>query len=444
MKRVNSYVLGFSIAMGATVLIFLSFIISLFMSSQKYSNQLENVYKESLYQLVQNVDDLQVDMSKFVATTSQPMQREILINIRTLCTLAVGNLNVLPMAQNKTTNINKFFNLVSGYSQSLIDKINSSKDISSEEYKNFESLFDQCNNIYYDLNNFVASTSYDYRVLSEVKFSSADDSVFSAGIASGDNPESELPTLIFDGPFAESVVAKNINGLSMNYLTKEECDAKVQDLLKYFEGYSFLYLGETNSKFETFNYVLSKDDHRLYVQITKRDGLLLNITSYGAGGGENITLDDAGDLGLECALNFGFENMEVVWGMENGNIAYINLAPVIDDVVYYPDLIKVKVDKRLGVVVGWDAVNYAYNHVERNEFVSEYGILEGESSLSPLLEVEFKRKVLIPNKYSGELFAYEYVCKWNDYTYYIYLDSQTGEEVKIMRMISTNTGDLLL
>lgn len=444
MKKVNSYVLGFSIAMSATVLIFLSFVISLFISSQKFSNQLENVYKESLYQLVQNVDDLQVDMSKFVATTSQPMQREILTNIRTLCTLAVGNLNVLPMAQNKTTNINKFFNLVSGYSQSLIDKINSNIDISSVEYKNFESLFDQCNNIYYDLNNFVASTSYDYRVLSEVKFSSADDSVFSAGIASGDNPESELPTLIFDGPFAESVIAKNINGLSMNYLTKEECDEKVQDLLKYFEGYSFEYSGETNSKFETFNYVLSKDGHRLYVQITKRDGLLLNITSYGAGGGENITLDDAGDLSLECALNFGFENMEVVWGMENGNIAYVNLAPVVNDVVYYPDLIKVKVDKRLGVVVGWDAVNYAYNHVERSEFVSAYGILEGEASLSPLLEVELKRKVLIPNKYSGEVFAYEYVCKWNDYTYYIYLDSQTGEEVKIMRMISTNTGDLLL
>lgn len=444
MKKINSYVFGFSIAMSAVVLIFLSFVISLFVSTQRYSTQLENVYKESLYQLVQNVDDLQVDMSKFVATTSEPLQREILTNIRTLCTLAVGNLNVLPISQNKTTNINKFFNLVSGYSQSLIDKINSNKNVSSEEYKNFESLFEQCNKIYYDLNNFVYSTDYDYRVLSEVKFTSADDSVFSAGIASGDNPESELPTLIFDGPFAESVVAKSINGLSMNYLSKEECDNRVKTMLEFFDGYNYIYSGETNSKFETFNYVLEKASHRIYLQITKRDGLLINLTSYGAGGDKNMSLDDAGDLSLECALNFGFENMEVVWGMENGNIAYINLAPVINDVVYYPDLIKVKVDKRLGVVVGWDAVNYAYNHVERSEFESEYGILEGEADLNPLLEVKFKRKVLIPNKYSGEMFAYEYVCEWNDYVYYIYLDSLTGNEVKIMRMISTNSGNLLL
>ena len=443
MKKFNSYLIGVSVSFIVVVCLFVSLVLSLFFSMKSYSTQLENAYKTSLYQLVQNIDDLQVDMSKLMATASSETQRELLINMRTSCTLAVNNLNTLPISSSKTSNLNNFFNMLSGYSQSLIEKINSNKKLGEGEFENIENLFNKSTILLFDINKFISSANYNYSILSEVKVSNEMDSSFSAGIANGDNPESDMPTLIYDGPFAESVTAKEIKGLSNNYLTYDECLSKAQELLGYFEGYELEFVGETNGKFETFNYYLKKDKNKIYVQLTKRDGLLLNITSYGKAEGDNISLDESKSVALQCAAEFGFEDLEVVWASENGNIVYVNLAPVIDGVIYYPDLIKVKVNKSIGVIVGWDAVNYAYNHVSRGDFESNFGIVEGESKLNPMLEVTEMKKCVIPNKYSGESFAYEYVCKWNDYTYYVYLSSLDFSELNIMRIISTNSGNLL-
>lgn len=444
MEKQRYYLIGISVSFISVVVLFIALIISLYVSMQKYSTQLENNYKSNLYQLVQNVDDLQVDMSKLIATSSKESQREILTNMRTSCTLAVGNLSVLPIASNKVESVNNFFNMVSGFSQSLIDKINNDKEIEDEEYSNIEKLFDKCTIFLYDMNEFVSKASFDYSILKDIDLSNENDSSFTAGVANGNNPESDMPTLIFDGPFAESVVAKEVKGLPEIVLTREECEERLDGILEYYSGYQVEYVGESNGELETYNFNLKNESHTLYTQITKRGGMLLNITSYGDGGKLKLSEGECREIVLNTAQLFGFENMQIVWGMENGNIFYFNLAPVVDDVIYYSDLIKVKIDKRLGVVIGWDSVNYAYNHVDRGLFKSKVGIVECSNKLNPLLTVKSMKKSLIPNKYSGEVFAYEYVCEWNDYTYYIYLDSQSGNELKIMRLISTNTGALLM
>ena len=73
------------------------------------------------------------------------------------------------------------------------------------------------------------------------------------------------------------------------------------------------------------------------------------------------------------ANNIGFENMESVWVEVHENVAYINLAPVENGVIMYPDIVKVKVDLTSQEIIGFEAVNYAFNHVERNfEFIISY------------------------------------------------------------------------
>lgn len=140
----------------------------------------------------------------------------------------------------------------------------------------------------------------------------------------------------------------------------------------------------------------------------------------------------------------GIDNMYEVWSQEVGDIVYINLAPIVDRTIYYPDLIKVKVHKKAGFVVGWEASNYAYNHVDRVAVSPEISFTEGQAKLSQLLEVKERNLCVIPNKYVGENYAYEYVCTWRNYTYYIYLDVKTGEELNIMRVVETSNGSLLM
>ena len=123
---------------------------------------------------------------------------------------------------------------------------------------------------------------------------------------------------------------------------------------------------------------------------------------------------------------------------------YVNLAPIENGVIYYPDLVKVKVDLVSGVVIGMDAKNYIYNHIERDAYSTKNSIVNGEDKLNDALVVVERNYAVIPNKYVGETNVFEYICKWKDYVYYIYLDCDTLEEIKIMRVVETTSGSLIL
>lgn len=135
--------------------------------------------------------------------------------------------------------------------------------------------------------------------------------------------------------------------------------------------------------------------------------------------------------------------MYIKYGMQSNNIVYINLAPIINHVIYYPDLVKVKVDKCAGVIA-LEGKNYWYNHIARDLDNINVTFDKAQNNLSKALTVNERNYALIPNKYSGETLTYEFVCTWKDYTYYVYIDVSTGEEVNIMRVIKTTSGDLII
>ena len=135
--------------------------------------------------------------------------------------------------------------------------------------------------------------------------------------------------------------------------------------------------------------------------------------------------------------------MYSVWSQKTGNVMYVNLAPIKNQVIHYSDLIKVKIDLSLGLVVGWEGTNYATNHKERT-FNSAIGILDAQEKVNKILTIKERNLTIIPDKYVGEINAYEFICTWKNYTYYIYIDSVTGKEVNILRVINTTNGSLLM
>ena len=95
-----------------------------------------------------------------------------------------------------------------------------------------------------------------------------------------------------------------------------------------------------------------------------------------------------------------------------------------------------------GNIVGWEATNYATNHKSRT-FTSKISMLTAQDKLSKILTIKERNYCIIPDKYIGEVSAYEFICSWKNYTYYIYIDSNTGAEANIMRVIDTTNGELL-
>lgn len=439
MKKTNKILIWLTTIFGTSMIIFLCLFLSFLSTSNTYKTQLENSYMKSFYEMVDNVNTLEVDLSKVVATNSVDSQRELLSGIYDACRLGVNNINVLPISNEKLTEINSLLNKTGGFAYSLLLSNYKGNTISAEDFEQINSLYARVREMQYDLNEYMSKLQYDYSILDDVDFDSGDASEFSGGIVGVESSSSSVPSLIYDGPFSDSVLNKEIVGLPDIMYTLDQVE---ENLHKIFTGFAIYYTGDTVGKFETYNFDV-KGDIDLYVSVTKQGGFLLSITAFGNGGNLNLTKDDGVTLAETFASDVGLYDMHTVWYQRSGDILYVNLAPIVDHVIYYSDLIKVKVDLSLGLVVGWEGTNYATNHTDRN-FSTSIGILDAENNLNPLLTIVERNLCIIPDRYVGEINAYEYICSWQDYTYYIYLDAETGREVNIMRVIDTSSGELLM
>ena len=171
-------------------------------------------------------------------------------------------------------------------------------------------------------------------------------------------------------------------------------------------------------------------------------GFILTITSFTENNSSQQNVNGE-TIAEEFAKKLGVKNMFSVWTQKVGNVMYVNLAPIENKVIHYSDLIKVKVERSSGDIIGWEATNYATNHQSRI-FKSKISFAEAEKKINSILTIKERNYTIIPDKYVGEVSAYEFICTWQNYTYYIYINSETGAEANILRVISTTKGDLLM
>ncbi len=444
MPKENLMLIVVAVVLGLTLLatfIALAVFVGL---TNTYSIQLENVYKRSFYELSTNINDIELDMSKLVAVNGTTSKREVLSNIYNSCQTANTNISNLPIQNNKIDKVNNFVNVLGGYSYSLLTKTNNNIDFSQDDYATIYTLHDKSLELLYEFNEYISNLKVDYNIIKDVDFNNGNNSGFDAGLSNVNSSSTQIPTLIYDGPFSESVINKQIIGLDSFEVDKVEAEEYIKQTLSFLNIETIEYVGESDGKFYTFNYNVSTSNQQLYVQVTRRGCKIADITSYSAKGDNSLTEAQCVNLAENFAKNLEYDNVRCVWSTTNGNICYVNLAPIVNGVIYYPDLVKVKVDNSTGVVVGLEGTNYCYNHTNRNIEAPNITFDDAQKRLSDALSIKERNYAIIPNKYVGETFVYEFICSWKDYEYYIYIDVNTGEEINVMRVVKTTSGDLII
>ena len=122
----------------------------------------------------------------------------------------------------------------------------------------------------------------------------------------------------------------------------------------------------------------------------------------------------------------------------------INCAATQGDVILYSDLIKVWVDRQTLEVVGMDARNYLFSHVDRRLQAPAISAHEAEARVSPQLEIQSKALALIPLTPETERLCYEFKCTLGGDSYILYIDAQDGSEAQVFRIIDSEDGTLVI
>ncbi len=443
-KRVSG---GLIVAITILSILLVAFIVlySLSMSRQNQLKvDLENIYQRNFNELVDNVNNSDIKLSKVLASDYNSYAKKMLNEISKNTAEASTNLSALPVSINGIDDTIKFINQVSGYTQSLAEKLEEGEELSQTDIDTLQKLKGAFTELKNNVNE-LSKNIYSGNIYDESNKLEGDYNKFTISLQSVKSGDVDYPTMIYDGPFSDSTVNKKIKNMNFAKVSVNVAEDKIKDIFKNIPNKNVDYLGETNGKFETYDYKLTTNENNvIYVQVTKNGAKLLTMSCNDTNSNQNYTLKEAVATAINFTKSLGIENMQCVWSDIVSSDAYLNLAPVKDNIILYPDLIKVKVDLATGMVIGYEASSYYINHIERDLQSAKITAQDANNKVPSDYQISETRLVLAPLQYQKEVLCYEVICNKDNETYYIYINAISGEMENILKTIETDNGNLLL
>lgn len=445
-KSQKAIIIGLSVATGVLGLGTIGFGVGYGITQSKataYSIQLENIYQKNYYELVDNVNNIDTKISKLLASDEETYQAKMLSEISQSAKEMQNNIVSLPLSNDTIFQTVRFVNQMSGYTQILEGKISKGGHVSEKDMETLRELHDVLTEMKQYLNQLSKKMMTGYSILEASSIIDGQFDSFSLDIAHIKSTDTDYPTMIYDGPFSDSVVNKKIVGLSGKLVSKEEAYQKVDSIFKNIANLK--YQGKTNGKFETYNYdLLTSDNQTIYVQVTQQGGHILTVSGNIESTAKNISMENAEKIALDFVKQNGIENAKVVWSEELNSQVYFNIAPEQNKVILYPDLVKVKVDLENADVIGYDAMTYWTNHKQRNLSSDIVSVNEAKTKVSETFDIKEERLVLAPLDYNREVLCWEFKAERNGAIYYVYINAETNIEENILKVVNTEDGSKLM
>ncbi len=401
---------------------------------EQYQRQMDAVYSRAYYDLLDGASDLGVTLRKIGVSNSQEMQQSLLFDVWSVAQLAEGNLGVFEGKDEGILQAQKFVNQLGDFSHSLALRLADGKAISTEERKmllEFGEMADvyksALEGVWQDVESGKAFTG-------EGGALEGFDSAFADFV----EPSFEYPTMIYDGPFSASLENREAKGLLGEDISERDGEQLIKQYFSEHDLSDVQCVGEGHGNIPTVNYSLTIDGDNAFVQLSKKGGMIISYNSAIDFDIESSVSVEASQTCQQSALEFakkiGLKDMQVVWSTSEGGECIVNLAPVVDNVIIYPDLVKIKLVESESRVVGADITHYAYNHTQRDIPSPVISLSEAESKIS-LNIVAPPRLALIPLHETKEVLTYEFECEDDNNIYYVYINALTGNEENILCVI---------
>ena len=392
----------------------------------KYQNQMESVYAKAYYNLLDGVNDVDTTMAKLSVANSEEKQEALLYEIWCASTLIEEYLATFENQDEGVRTAVKFVNQLGDYSLYLAGKLSRGESLDDNDRETLRKMRPMADALKESLKK--VGTDLD-----RGKLFLEEDGVlesFASAFSTFSEPDFNYPEMIYDGPFSDALETRVAKGLEGQKEITEEEGAAI--ITKLFDGATEInHIGRFEGHIPTENYSFTYDGHPAYVQLSVRGGKVVNYTLSSTTEEGDTAVSEAGQIAIDFAKKLGFQNMQVVWSATAHGHTYVNLAPVVEGIILYPDLVKVKIDG--DKVVGFDSAHHAYNHRDRHLPKPAIGEDEARKNLS-VTPVRSGRLALIPDGGEKETLCYEYECEAEG-TYFIYIDALTGAETEILYVI---------
>ena len=411
----------------------------------------ENLYNQSLYELIYYMDNVQNYLAKSTISNSATHGAETLTNLWREANLAQTYLSMLPMQAQELENTEKFLNQVSDYSYSLSRKNIQGEKLSDDDLKNLEELHKYSMQI----NNVVNQISFDLNAGNmkwsdltgekNVNFAQQVSTDFNFADTLEENLH-QYSGLIYDGAYSEHIVSVEKRGLKGDKISEEDAKKKAVEFVgeNNIEEISSLgYSEKAAVPAYTFT-IKNKNQENITISISETGGSIVYMTSDREVSVENLTYEQANEKGIEFLNQKGFNNIKQTYYLKNEGVITINYAYQQDGVLMYPDLIKLKVALDNGQILGIETTGYLNNHTQRDISKVKITKEQAKEKLNKNLNIQSETLAIIPTEWKTEKLCYEFKGKVEETEYLVYINAENGEEEQILIITNTPNGVLTM
>lgn len=427
----------------------------MYLDRRDYRNYLENQYSMNLYNLIEDVENLQVALSKVEVAGSPKRSLLIFSEIWKDANTAQSRLNSLPISHVAISQTSKFLAQVGDFCYALLKAANSGQSLTQGELASIAKLRDYAGYLTGELHSMEQEVSEGGLKWGEIKHEGrqifakqAQDPVSVKFQSISQEMQQQYPTLIYDGPFAENVLNIKPRVISEPEITLDNAKTIAANILGKDKVESIsTYSDKGGSRIPV--YALSvkmkgRKDNNVSIDISKNGGKVVYMLDSRTIGEYKLSAKEATSRAAKFLETNGYKDMIPTFVLRYDGFYVINYVYVQDKVVIYPDQIKIKVALDNGDIIGIESQHYLTAHYDRELPKARIGLDEARKNLSTNLKIKNIRMAMIPLESMKEVFCYEFYGECNNEDYIVYINALDGSEERILKILETPNGELTM
>lgn len=361
-------------------------------------------YRSALRQSAEALDELALHMEKAMLTTDAARASALLHRIGVGASSVQQSLGMLPTGQSALASAQVFVNRLADEAAVLLPRIVDGSSWGDEDRAWLRQQVVICSQLASQL---ALADSY-----------------------------TDLDSLRLD--IAVPVEFQEAKGLPQGTITQEEALSIARSFVGESRVRSVQAAPGTSGTLAAYGVTVQTEDVQLNVEVTRQGGQVLwmmpETASFTVVQGPEACRQAAEE---QLALH-GFPPMDAVYTQTYDGLCVISFVPLLENVLLYPDLIRVQVRMDTAQVVGLEAHSYWLNHVQRQLPAPALTAEQAAAPLASHTEIEAIRLCIIPQD-GAELLCYECSVSFQEESYLVYMDAQTGREVESLKKISNES-----
>ena len=420
---------------------------------KQYQTFLQNTYQREFKEMVTDVENIKVLMDKVEVTNSTVQSSSLMSQVWRQALSAAENLGQLPISHSALSKTAKYLSQVGDFSFTISKQNAGNKMMDKEQFETIDKLKDFSGTLLEELYKMEDQVSEGDIQFGEIRkkgkliLKRASENAVDVKFGKMDQTFTDYPVLIYDGPFSENVIGGKPAGLDGERVNKEKALEIARTFLGKDKVGEIKQVSSGSGVIHTYGLQAEPKgddaDYQINIDVTKTGGHVLWMLNSRDVLEKKLSNKEAAEKAKEFLKKQGFGDLVESYYLNEDNTTMMTFIGVTKEgVLLYPDLLKVKVARDNGEIVGFDSYHFLMAPKNRKNLTPKLTEAEAKAKVSQKLEIERVKLAVIPMPGDREVLCYEFKGKYKVNDFFVYINAENGNEENILQIIKDEDGIL--